>query len=63
LLQVLAQRGIVADAVRFELGFGGSRSRRWAHDPDAAPSVPSKPETTSSSAVPRDPSARIDLYA
>jgi flagellar hook-length control protein FliK len=63
LLQVLAQRGIEVDAVRFELGFRGSRSKR-AKSPGAdTAAAPSGPTRSLPSTAPGDRSARIDLYA
>lgn len=63
LLQVLAQRGITADAVRFELGFSDSRRPRAAHA--STPAVPVLPAPASSipCTAPRDRAALIDLYA
>lgn len=63
LLQVLAQRGIQADAVRFELGFGSSRSQRGARAAAATEAVPSAPTGPLRSTAPGDRSALIDLYA
>jgi len=63
LLQVLSQRGIAADSVRFEHGFGDQRSRRGPRASAAAPAAASTPATPGSSTVPRHRSVRIDLYA
>jgi hypothetical protein len=63
LLQVLAQRGIPADSVRFELGFGGQRSRRGARAPAAAPPAQSTSAIPGSPSVPRETHAGLDLYA
>jgi flagellar hook-length control protein FliK len=63
LRDVLAQRGIAADAVRFELGFGGQRSRRGAGAPSPVQSTSSSSATTSSSTPPREHASRIDLVA
>jgi hypothetical protein len=61
LLDVLARRGVAADSVRFELGFGGHRSRRGARPALPAPAA-SSVAASSTSNVPRERS-RIDLFA
>lgn len=63
LLQVLAQRGIAADAVRFELGFGGSRSKRETRSPATTVAAPSRAARSIPSTAPGDRSAPIDFYA
>jgi hypothetical protein len=61
LLDVLARRGVAADSVRFELGFGEHRSRRGARPALPAPAA-SSVAASSTSIVPRECS-RIDLFA
>ena len=63
LLQVLAQRGISADAVRFELGFRGSRSKRAQSSSAVSLAAPSAPSRDRSLPAPDDRSVRIDLHA
>ena len=63
LLQVLAERGIAAESVRFELGFGGQRSRRGARAPAESLPVPSGPAKSGSPLAPRESSSSLDLHA
>jgi hypothetical protein len=65
LMDVLARRGIAAEAVRFELGFGGSRSRGHARAAAAA-ELAHAPSTSNPATPPDDPpraSAPFDTFA
>lgn len=69
LLAVLGRRGIAADSVRFELGFGGSRSGGYARARAASEAPPEQARVARApsappSAIPhRVRSGRIDTYA
>lgn len=69
LRDVLARRGIEADAVRFELGFGGSRSRGHAQAAAAAEETQrrgapaSADPLTTHATPPRARASRLDTYA